>query len=137
MRHLKAVNNFSRHPAHRRAMMRNMVMNLFEHGRIRTTMQKAKAARTLADKIITLAKKGTLHHRRLAIEALGSTVAAKAAVRTAFGELGERFSERSGGYTRILKLPRTIRQAKVDLPRADKSNRSKYYGTRLGDNATN
>jgi large subunit ribosomal protein L17 len=136
MRHLKAGNNLNRHPAHRRAMIRNMVMNLFEHGRIRTTIQKAKAARTLADKIITLAKKGTLHHRRLATEALGSTVAAKAAVRTAFTDLGQRFAERNGGYTRILKLPRTIRQAKVDLPRAEKANRSKYYGTRLGDNAT-
>ncbi len=136
MRHRNPANNFNRHPSHRRAMMRNMVMNLIEHGRVRTTIQKAKAARSLAEKVITLGKKGTLHHRRQAIENLGSTVAAKASVRKVFEELSERFKDRSGGYTRILKLPRTIRQAKADLPRGQNVNRSKFYGTRLGDNAT-
>jgi len=135
MRHRKASNNFSRHPAHRRAMMRNLVLNLIEHGRIRTTIQKAKAARSLAEKIITLGKKGTPHHRRRAIENLGSTVAAKTAARKVFGELSERFAQREGGYTRILRLPRTIRQVKNDLPRGA-TKRSKFYGTRLGDNAT-
>ena len=136
MRHLSAYKNFSRHPAHRCAMLRNMVMNLVEHGRIRTTIQKAKAAKPLAEKLITLGKKGTPHHRRLAITELGSTTAAKRAVRKLFSELKERFANRAGGYTRILRLPTTIRQAKADLPRGKKFNRSKYYGTRLGDNAT-
>jgi len=135
MRHRSATHNFGRHPAHRRAMMRNIVMNLFTHGRIRTTKQKAKAAKPFAEKLITLGKKGTVHHRRLAIKELGSTVAAKAAVRVLFGELSERFSSRTGGYTRILHLPRTIRQAKVDLPRTKGVKRSKLYGTRLRDNA--
>jgi len=117
-------------------MLRNMVMNLFEHGRIRTTIQKAKAARPLAERIITYGKKGTLHHRRLATEVLGSTVAAKRAVNKVFTEIKDRFAQRVGGYTRILRLPRTIRQAQVDLPRGAAFNRSKYYGTRLGDDAT-
>ncbi|MGD0090823.1 MAG: 50S ribosomal protein L17, partial [Planctomycetota bacterium] len=143
MRHLSAYKNFSRHPAHRRAMLRNMVINLFkpdekskQYGRIRTTIQKAKAVKPLVEKLITLGKKGTPHHRRLAISELGSTVAAKCAVRMIFGEVKERFANRKGGYTRILKLPTTIRQAQSDLPRGKKFKRSKYYGTRLGDNST-
>ncbi|MCW8133694.1 MAG: 50S ribosomal protein L17 [Planctomycetota bacterium] len=136
MRHRSGSKNFSRHPDHRRAMLRNMVLNLFEHGRIRTTIQKAKAARPLAERIITYGKKGTLHHRALATEALGSTVAAKAAVKRVFEEYSKRFESRPGGYTRILRLPRTIRQAKADLPRGQGVNRSKFYGTRLGDDST-
>jgi len=135
MRHLSASSNFSRHPSHRRAMLRNMVMNLIEHGRIRTTLQKAKAARPLAEKLITLGKKGGLHDRMVAISILGSNVAAKAAVRELFGDVKARFANRDGGYTRILRLPKTIRQAKADLPRATGINRSKFYGTRLGDNS--
>ena len=136
MRHLSAAKNFGRHPDHRRAMMRNMVMNLVEHGRIRTTIQKAKAAKPIAEKLITLGKKNTLHHRRLAIEELGSTEAAKRAVKKIFSELKDRFAARTGGYTRILRLPTTIRQVQADLPRGQKFNRSKFYGTRLGDNST-
>ena len=136
MRHRSASHNFGRHPSHRRAMLRNMVMNLFEHGRIRTTIQKAKAARPLAERLITYGKKGTLHHRRLATEVLGSTVAAKRAVIKVFTEIKDRFATRPGGYTRILRLPRTIRQVQADLPRGSAFNRSKYYGTRLGDDAT-
>lgn len=135
MRHRSASHNFGRHPAHRRAMLRNVVMNLFEHGRIRTTKQKAKAAKPFAEKLITLGKKGEVHHRLLALKELGSTVAAKKAVRALFGRLSERFAKRNGGYTRILHLPRTIRQAKVDLPRTKGVKRSKLYGTRLRDNA--
>ena len=135
MRHRSDANNFNRHPAHRRAMMRNMVMNLFEHGRIRTTLQKAKAARRLAENVITLGKKGTVHHRRQAISKLGGNLAAKRSAKKVFGEISERFAERAGGYTRILKLPKTIRQAQSDLPRGV-TKRSKFYGTRLGDNAT-
>jgi large subunit ribosomal protein L17 len=135
MRHRSASHNFARHPAHRRAMMRNIVMNLFEHGRIRTTVQKAKAAKPLAEKLITLGKKGTLRDRHTALRELGSTTAAKAAVRILFGDLSQRFASRNGGYTRILHLPRTIRQATVDLPRTKGFSRSKIYGTRLRDNA--
>ncbi len=117
-------------------MFRNMVMNLVEHGRIRTTIQKAKAARPIAERLITMGKNGTVHDRRQAISELGSTSAAKRAVKKIFSEIKDRFANRTGGYTRILRLPTTIRQAQSDLPRGTKFNRSKYYGTRLGDNAT-
>lgn len=136
MRHLSNVKSLSRKPAHRLATMRNMVINLVEHERIRTTVQKAKAAKPLAEQLITLGKKGTPHHRRLAISELGSTVQAKKTVKKIFEELKERFKDRVGGYTRILRLPTTIRQVQADLPRGKKINRSKFYGTRLGDNST-
>jgi large subunit ribosomal protein L17 len=136
MRHMSAASNFSRHPDHRRAMMRNMVINLVEHGRIRTTIQKAKAARPIAEKLITLGKKGTPHDRRQAISELGSTSTAKRIVKKIFSEIKDRFASRTGGYTRILRLPTTIRQVQADLPRGTKFNRSKFYGTRLGDNST-
>ncbi|HYF49688.1 MAG TPA: 50S ribosomal protein L17 [Planctomycetota bacterium] len=133
---MSAVSSLSRKSGHRAATMRNMVINLVEHGRIRTTVQKAKAARPYAERLITLGKKGTPHHRRLAISELGSTAIAKRTVAKIFSELKDRFANRTGGYTRILRLPTTIRQAQADLPRAGKFNRSKFYGTRLGDNST-
>lgn len=136
MRHMSAVSSLSRKSSHRAATMRNMVINLVEHGRIRTTVQKAKAAKPLAEQLITLGKKGTPHHRRLAISELGSTEQAKRTVKKIFSELKDRFKDRVGGYTRILRLPKTIRQVQSDLPRGTKFNRSKFYGTRLGDNST-
>lgn len=136
MRHMSAVNSLSRKSKHRTATMRNMVINLVEHGRIRTTIQKAKAARPFAEQLITLGKKGTPHHRRLAISELGSTAQAKRTVKKIFTDLKERFKAREGGYTRILRLPKTIRQAQSDLPRGKNINRSKFYGSRLGDNST-
>jgi large subunit ribosomal protein L17 len=136
MRHMSAVSSLSRKSAHRTATMRNMVINLIEHGRIRTTVQKAKAARPLAEQLITLGKKGTPHHRRLAISELGSTLQAKKTVKKIFAEVTERFKARAGGYTRIMRLPTTIRLVQADLPRGKKINRSKFYGTRLGDNST-
>lgn len=136
MRHMSAVKSLSRKPAHRLATMRNLVINLVEHGRIRTTVQKAKAAKPLAEQLITLGKKGTPHHRRLAISELGSTAQAKKTVKKIFAELTDRFKARVGGYTRILRLPTTIRLVQADLPRGKKVNRSKFYGTRLGDNST-
>ena len=136
MRHMSSVSSLSRKSGHRAATMRNMVINLVEHGRIRTTVQKAKAARPFAEQLITLGKKGTPHHRRLAISELGSTAQAKKTVKKIFSELKDRFKERTGGYTRILRLPKTIRMVQSDLPRGTNINRSKFYGTRLGDNST-
>lgn len=135
MRHRVKSNTFSNKSAHRGALMRNLVLNLFTNGRIRTTLPKAKAGRHLAERIIQLAKSGTLHDRRIAIQKLGSNEAAQKAVKWAFTELKERYKNRQGGYTRILKLPRTIRQAQSDLPRNPGVARSKMYGTALGDNA--
>ena len=115
--------------------MRNLVLCLFKNGRIRTTLPKAKEGRKLAERIITLAKKGTLHHRRQAISKLGSTSSAQEAIKWAFEELKTRYANTNGGYTRILHLPRTIRQIKADLPLSSVAKRSNIYGTRLGDNS--
>lgn len=135
MRHRAAVKRLNRKKGHRIALLRNLTLNLLEHERIRTTVQKAKLARPFAEKLITLGKKGDLHHRRLAISLLGSSVPAKAAVRKLFSEVRERFADRNGGYTRILRLPPTIRLAKADLPRSQ-AKRSSLYGSRLGDDST-
>ncbi len=124
MRHRKATNNFSRKPPHRKAMIRNMIVSLFKQERITTTLQKAKAARRLAEKLITLGRKGTLEGRRRAYQILAS----KPAVSKLFRILGPRFKERPGGYTRIVRLPATIRVTEDDA-----SHGFKPHGRRLGD----
>lgn len=100
MRHRKKGRKLSRSPAHRKATLRNLAANLFRHGRIRTTTAKAKEVRPFAERLITLARRGDLHARRLAISRLRDTEA----VGVLFEEIGPRFAERPGGYTRILKL---------------------------------
>lgn len=100
MRHLVKTVKLGRTSQHRDAMLSNMVTSLIQHSRITTTLAKAKAVRPLAEKIVTLGKKGTLHHRRLALAKLGD----KSAVKKLFTEIAPRFQERKGGYTRILKL---------------------------------
>jgi large subunit ribosomal protein L17 len=87
-------------PAHHRLMLRSLAESLFEHERIRTTEAKAKALRPYAERLITKAKKGTVHHRR---QVLGD-IENRAIVHKLFADIGPRFSERNGGYTRILKL---------------------------------
>ena len=100
MRHRVGGKKLRRNPAHRRALLRNLVTSLFDKERIVTTVAKAKAARPLAEKMITLAKKNTLHTRRQAL----SFIFKKDVVKKLFDEIGPRFSERPGGYTRIVKL---------------------------------
>ena len=100
MRHRKKGRQLSRSPAHRKATLRNMAANLFQHGRIETTTAKAKELRPFAERLITLAKKGDLHARRTAIRKLGD----RKAVGLLFEDVGPRFEDRPGGYTRILKL---------------------------------
>src|SRR5215470_14323970 len=99
MRHLKAGRKLGRNASHRMALMRNLARALIEHERIITTVEKAKEARRFVEKLITLAKKGTLHARRLAIARLHD----KVAVAKLFKEIGPRFQERPGGYTRVIK----------------------------------
>lgn len=103
MRHLKAGRHLNRTPSHRAAMFRNMVSSLFEHGRIITTPAKAKEARRLAEKMITLAKEDTILARRRAYAALHN----KKIVKVLFETVAPRFAKRPGGYTRILRLSRT------------------------------
>jgi len=100
MRHRVAGKKLGRTTSHKTAMMRNMAASLIEHERIITTIQKAKTVKPFVEKIITLAKEPTLHHRRLAFARLRD----KAAVEKLFGILGPRFAERPGGYCRILRL---------------------------------
>ncbi|NIP59292.1 MAG: 50S ribosomal protein L17 [Gemmatimonadetes bacterium] len=100
MRHRKKGRNLSRTPAHRRATLRNMATNLFRHERIRTTKAKAKELRPYAERLITLAKKGDLHARRQAARKIQD----REVLGKLFDDLGPRFADRPGGYTRILKL---------------------------------
>jgi len=100
MRHQKSGRALDVKPAHRHAIMRNAVTSLLEHEQIRTTLAKAKELRKPLDKMITLGKQGDLSARRHAL----SFVKSKEAMKKLFGELGERYKERSGGYSRILKL---------------------------------
>lgn len=100
MRHQVKKGNLGRDTAHRRALLRNLVTSFLEKERIRTTLPKARAARPLAEKMITLAKRNTLHARRQAL----SYLTKESAVKRLFEEVGPRFTERPGGYTRIVKL---------------------------------
>ena len=99
MRHRKAGRKLGRTAAHRKAMLRNMVTSLFEHERIVTTVPKAKEARRVADKMITLAKRGDLHARRQA----HSYIQSKDVVAKLFDEIQEQYADRQGGYTRIIR----------------------------------
>jgi large subunit ribosomal protein L17 len=99
MRHLKAGRKLGRNASHRLALMRNLSRALIEHGRIITTVAKAKEARRFFEKLVTLAKKGTLHARRLALSRLRD----KEAVTKLFEDVAPRFADRQGGYTRVIK----------------------------------
>ena len=100
MRHRVREFKVGRKPAHVKAMLANQVSSLILEGKIRTTVVKAKETRRLAEKMITLGKKGTLHDRRRAISKIGN----KEAVRKLFAEVAPQFMERDGGYTRIIRL---------------------------------
>jgi large subunit ribosomal protein L17 len=100
MRHLKRTAKLGRTSEHRNAMLANLVCSLIEHKRITTTLAKAKAARSVAEKMVTLGKSGTLHDRRLAVARLHQEDAAK----ILFKEIAPAFKERNGGYTRIIKM---------------------------------
>ncbi len=99
MRHRKSGRHLNRTSAHRQAMFRNMAASLIEHEIIKTTLPKAKELRRVAEPLITLAKEDSVANRRLAF----SRTRDKAAVGKLFAELGPRYQDRPGGYTRILK----------------------------------
>ena len=98
--HRVAGRKLSRYKDQRKALLRGLTSELIRHERITTTLAKAKETRIVAEKLITHGKKGTLHHRRLAL----SQVPNKQTVKKVFDELAPRYSERPGGYTRIVKL---------------------------------
>jgi large subunit ribosomal protein L17 len=101
MRHAKKRNKLSRDAGHRKALVKNLCMQVVQHERIRTTEAKAKVIKPEVEKLITLAKRGDLHARRQALSALGQD---KFTVHKLFEEIAPRYSQREGGYTRILKL---------------------------------
>jgi len=100
MRHLKTGRILGRSPSHRKALLNNLVTSLVKHERVVTTLAKAKELRPKAEKMITLAKKGCLSSRRIALKSMKN----KEALAKLFDKLGPRFSNRSGGYTRIYHL---------------------------------
>jgi large subunit ribosomal protein L17 len=99
MRHRVRGRHLSRTAEHRKALYRNLIGALLEHGRIRTTDAKAREVRPLAEKVITLGKRGDLHARRQAVGLIGNGPA----LDRLFGPLAERFANRPGGYTRLVK----------------------------------
>ena len=118
MRHLKRTAKLGRTSEHRNAMLANLVCSLIKHKRVTTTLSRARAARSVAEKVVTLGKRGTLHARRLAaarLHAHGPTVqlrkdekkkwrAQEDVVRILFDEIAPAFKERNGGFTRIVRL---------------------------------
>lgn len=112
MRHVVRNRKLSRTSAHRHALFRNQIASLIEHGRIRTTHAKAKELRRVAEKVITRARQDTVHARRL----VRRWVPDRTLVKKLFDEIAPRFSDRPGGYTRILKLgPRTGDSAEMAI----------------------
>jgi large subunit ribosomal protein L17 len=99
MRHRNYGKKLSRNTEHRRALLRNLVTSLILEERIQTTVAKAKAARTEAERMITLGKRGSLHARRLA----ASYIMTAAAVKKLFEDVAKRYASRAGGYTRIVR----------------------------------
>lgn len=132
MRHRKAGLKLNRTSSHRNAMFRNMVTSLFKHERICTTDAKAKELRRWADNLITLAKRGDLHARRQAL----AIVREKDVVHKLFDEVAGRFTDISGGYTRIVKLGRRPGDAApvslIELvsPETEKKKKSKKKKTK-------
>ena len=100
MRHRRAGKKLGRDSAHRKALYSNLAGSLIEHGRIKTTVAKAKAVKPFAEQMITLGKRGDLHARRLALAELRS----QDVVHLLFADVAPRFADRRGGYTRIVKL---------------------------------
>ena len=100
MRHRKKVPKLGRTASHRDAMLRNLATDLLRHEKVRTTLAKAKAVRRVADRMVTLGKRDTLHARRRAAR----TILDPEVVRKLFDELAPRYAERPGGYTRVLRL---------------------------------
>ncbi len=100
MRHRNAHRKLSRNTSHRRALLRNLVTDLLEHGRLMTTLPKAKEVRPLAEKMITLGKRDSLHARRQVL----SYVMREAIAKRVFDTIAPKFADRNGGYSRIIKL---------------------------------
>lgn len=111
MRHRRNRGKLGRDAAHRDALLMNQAVSLIQHGRVHTTLSKAKALRPYVERLVTTARRGDVHARRVVVRKLRQADAASArkrgtpnAVQTLFNDIAPRFTERPGGYTRILKL---------------------------------
>ncbi len=104
MRHRRKTVKLQRTSSHRDAMLANIACSMIEHSQIRTTLSKAKALRPLADRLVTLGKRGSIHARRRADAILGSTTLSKRSVKKLFEEIAPASANRQGGYSRITKL---------------------------------
>jgi len=104
MRHLNSGSKLGKQPDHRRAVLRSLVTNLLQHGRITTTLTRAKAARPMAEKMITLGKRDTLQARRQA----AAYLLVPAVTQKLFSEIAPKFGDRAGGYTRIIRAGNRI-----------------------------
>ncbi len=133
MRHNVKGRKLNRTAAHRKMLYRNLITSLFKHERITTTVPKAKEARILAEKMITFAKNGDLHSRRMAAR----KIMEPAILQKLFAEIGPRYSERSGGYTRIMRLgPRRGDNAELAiLELVDNTARPKSLDSKKRKNA--
>lgn len=107
MRHRKRTIKLGVKSQHRRSMLANLVCSLIEHNRITTTVTRAKEARRWADRMVTLGKKGALHHRRQALSFLRQ----KEAVHKLFTEIAKQNAERKGGYTRVIRIGQRLGDA--------------------------
>lgn len=134
MRHRLSGRKLNRTSSHRKAMFRNMAVALLKHEQIKTTLPKAKELRAIVDKIITLGKRGSLHTRRQALSRLNNDVAITDKLFTA---LAERYAERPGGYTRVLKAGYrygdNAPMAVIELVDRDPDAKGKDSGPVLGD----
>ncbi len=104
MRHRKDHRKLGRSPSHRKAMLRNLVTSLLEEEQVRTTTAKAKEVCRVAERMITLGKRGTLHARRHALR----TIRSKQVAAKVFEALSDRYRNREGGYTRVMKIGRRV-----------------------------
>ena len=100
MRHQKRKYRIGTNPSHRKSLLRNLAIEVIDHGKIKTTHTKCKAVQPFVEKLVTIAKEDTVANRRLAFSKLNN----KVAVQKLFTEVAPKFKERNGGYTRILKL---------------------------------
>ncbi|MDR1894082.1 MAG: 50S ribosomal protein L17 [Spirochaetales bacterium] len=104
MNHRSGYNELSKTDSHRKAMIKNMVSSLIKHGRVTTTKAKAKAVQIKAERMITRAKIDSVHNRRIIARTLGGSPGNKAAAAKLFTEISPVYTERAGGYTRIVKI---------------------------------
>jgi len=133
MRHRRSTPKLGVKTAHRKAMLSNMVTSLIDHGQIQTTVTRAKALVPVVSRLVTLAKRGDVHARRLA----ATTVRDKAVLKKLFSEVAGEFKDRSGGYTRVLKsgfrkgdgaslaIIQLIMEKKVEEPSKKKDSKAK------------